>query len=90
METASLGLRTSQQLLCETWKEVVVVGCVFGVGGEGEHCTNLTGGVPGLGPLHQSTNGTSPWDTMAAVLTGSRGGRVWDQTDLRIRWRKEL
>lgn len=58
-----------EQLVCETRKEVVGV---FGVGGAGEHCTNLTGRVPGLGRLHQNTDGHSTWNTMGCYLDRNR------------------
>ena len=51
---------------------------MIGVGGVGarEHCTDLRSRVAGLGH--------SNWDTWAAVLTRTGGGRVWDETYLRI------
>lgn len=37
------------------------------------------------GPFDQSANATATKTLSAAVLTGTGGGRVWDQTDLRIK-----
>lgn len=37
------------------------------------------------GPFDQSASATATKTLLAAVLTGTGGGRVWDQTDLRIK-----